>query len=119
MLRCPELDFTTPEPTREQLRDMGMAKAVKHADEVVEKWSDKAFTWLCRYLMMFEPGYEFMSEDFTAWAYANGLEQPPSLRAIGSIMIKAAKLNLIEKVRIEQVKNKTAHCAFASVWRIK
>jgi len=99
-------------PTGQQLRDAGMKQAIEHADKVVESWSDKAYDHLLKYIVLHD---EFMAEDLR---YESKLPEPPSRRAWGQIMLRAAKSGLIYRVGFRAVKNPKAHCANASLWRV-
>ena len=105
--------FTGPE-----LRDKGIKKAVDHAGV---EWSDEAYLHLCVYIDIIgsylPDDREFMMEDARA-AIKGKLPPPPSLRAWGGIIRRAANAGLIEKVGIRQVQNQKAHCANANVWKV-
>jgi len=107
-----KLVWTDP-PTGEQLRDAGMKQAVDHADQVHERWSDKAYAFLLAYL---RSGMEFMAEDVRA-ASEGIVPEPPSKRAWGSIIRRAAKAGLIRKIGCCHVKNPGAHMANANRWK--
>ena len=100
----------------EVLRDEGMQQAIDHAEQEVPNWADLTYQKLNQFVTEY-PYLEFMTEDFRKWAYHRGLPEPPHSRAFGGIMARAGKRGLIVKVRISQVKNPTAHCANANVWR--
>ena len=96
------------------LRDIGIAQAVDHAEAEAPGWSVRALEMLRRYIT--EVGGEFMGENFRVWATARGLEEPPSKRAFGSIIVKAKNRGMIRFVGHRSVDNPKAHKAFASVW---
>lgn len=100
--------------TGEELKQGGMSLAIAHADIVNEHWSNDAFDILKKFIKSHTGN--FMTEDVRAYADLRGLPKPPSLRAWGSIISKAAKLNLIVCVGFKKVKNPRAHRANASVW---
>jgi hypothetical protein len=91
----------------------GMAKAVKNADSVDLKWSEKAMSALCRFISLHKG--PFQAEDVRRFAVS--VPHPPSLRAWGSVIVKAARLGLIEAVGYETVSNPLAHSTPARVWR--
>lgn len=102
------------------LRDIGMQQAVDHAEQVEPGWKDLAYRYLQRFLNEYVPRLglqSFMAEDIRAWAHEQGLGRPPTARAWGGIIAKAANRGLIVKIGVQQVKNKTAHCANANLWR--
>lgn len=96
-------------------RDTGINRAVDHADRVSEGWSDRAYQFLLKFLS----GHNgpFMAEEVRSAAALMDFELPPSARAWGAVILKAAKAGIIERVGIQKVKNKSAHCANAAVWR--
>lgn len=103
----------------EVLRDAGMQQAIDNAEQETPNWSDLALDMVRAFIRAY-PDLEFMTEDVREWAHNHkGLPETSSKRAWGSVIIRAAKLDLIVKVRIGQVKNPTAHCANANVWRKK
>lgn len=101
--------------TGEELRDAGIEQAINHANEVTPDWSDMAFEKLKEYIKAF-PG-EFMAENFRSEMALQDFPLPPSARAWGGVIRRAAIAGLIVRVRHQQVSNKKAHCCFASVWR--
>jgi len=99
----------------EELKQEGMEISIRHANQRVRNWSVSAFNILKRFLK--EREGNFMAEDIRVFAHFKGLDEPPSKRAWGSLIVKAKKLGLIEFVRFSQVANPRAHKANASVWR--
>ena len=95
-------------------RDEGIAAAVENANRKDEKWSDRAFEFLERYIQIYHG--TFMTENVRVWAYAHGLLRPPSGRAWGSVMTKAQKAGLIKFHSFGRVKNPNAHRTPAHVW---
>jgi hypothetical protein len=115
-----ELPATTPAPILDIKqgrvdRDNGIKAAVDHADRVSEGWSDKAYQFLLKFLN--NHNGPFMAEEIRSAAALMDFELPPSARAWGAVVLKAAKAGIIERVGIQKVKNKTAHCANATVWQ--
>jgi len=107
-----KIDFDRPvEKTGEELRDEGIQKAVEHADEVHESWSDKAY----QFLLDYDPQSEFMTEDLRQ-ASTRYLPEPPSLRAWGAVVVRAVKNGVIQRVGYRAVSNNKAHRTPASVW---
>ena len=94
------------------LRDKGIQKAVDHAEQRVPSWKEKALTLLKEY-----PQERFMAEEVREWAKSRGLEDPPSKRAWGGVIVKAQKTGLIFHVGYGKVKNPKAHRTPASIWR--
>lgn len=102
----------------EVLRDAGMQQAIDHAEQETPSWSDLALNMVSDFIDAY-PHLEFMAEDVRKWSHHKGLPEPPSKRAWGGVIVRAARLDLIVKVGIGQVKNPTAHCANANIWRCK
>lgn len=94
--------------------DNGMQRAVDHAEEKVQSWSDIACTFLIQYI---KSGKEFMVEDVRK-ASAGIVPEPPSLRAWGGVIRRAAKAGFIYRVGYKKVSNVKAHATPASVWTI-
>lgn len=100
--------------TAAELRDSGMQSAIHHADHVIDDWSVQAFDYLQRFVR--DRGGEFMCEDIRAFASENGLPQPPTNRAWGSLMIRAARQGLIKQSGFGKTKGASAHRTPAAVW---
>lgn len=111
-----DLFGTPPEPTGAQLRDDGIERAVSHANEKHEDWSDSAFNFLLMY-MRNHRNEDFMGEEVREAAYGH-VPEPPSNRAWGGIIRRAALAGYIERIGFQPVKNPKAHCAPCAVWRI-
>lgn len=101
-----------PVITGETMRDKGIKKAVDHANEVYNDWNEKAFSFLIIYIQSVN---EFMVEEMRQ-ASTGIVPAPPSLRAWGGIIVRAAKAGLIKKTGFRNVKNIKAHCTPATVW---
>ena len=97
-----------------QLRDKGIKQAVNHANDKHDKWSDKAYNFLVSYI---KSQHEFMTEDLRE-ASEKEIPKPPSNRAWGGIVVRAARAGLINKVGFSNVKNPKAHHTPASIWRV-
>lgn len=102
------------------LKEKGMARSARTANELNHGWTDKAYNMLHHFLRSMKRGGRetFMGEDFKLFAYANGLQHARSDRAFGSVMSRAAKAGLITRAGYGQVSNPTAHAATASIWRV-
>lgn len=96
-------------------RDAGIQQAIDHANQVHENWQERAYIQLVDYLKLNKG--EFMAEELREWAEGKGFPEPPHARAWGAIIMRAARANLIRKVRIGNVKNVKAHNAHAAVWQ--
>ena len=97
-----------------ELRDKGIKKASDNANNTHDKWSDKAYDFLLKYIKYQN---QFMTEDVRV-ASEKAIPKPPSNRAWGSVILKAAKSGLINRVGFANVKNAKAHKTPASVWRV-
>ena len=100
--------------TGEQLRDAGMKKSESSANVKHEHWSDRAYRFLLDYTKVCS---EFMVEDVRT-AAKGIVPDPPSNRAWGSIVVKAAKNKVIFKKGFRQVKNALAHRTPATLWGV-
>lgn len=75
------------------LQAEGIAAATEHAEKVRPGWTDDAVAMVGRYADHIKA--PFLIEDARAWAYEQGLDEPPSLSAWGAVPRRAAKLQLI------------------------
>lgn len=99
--------------TGKQRRDAGIKKAEDHAGGAWNIMADAAFDWFIS-----KRQTDFMTEDFRLIAnHLFGLPNPPSLRAFGGVILRAARAGKIVRVGYGQVKNPKANSANASVWR--
>ena len=96
-----------------QLRDEAIKRAVDHADEVHENWSEDAYTFLKAFVMCHND--EFMGEDVRA-ASVGFIPDPPSQRAWGAVMVRGKKAGIIKSVGFRNVSNAKAHKTPATVW---
>ena len=97
-----------------ELRDKGIKKALDNANNTHDRWSDKAYDFLLKYIKY---QYEFMTEDVRV-ASEKAIPKPPSNRAWGSVILRASRSGLINRVGFANVKNAKAHKTPASVWRV-
>jgi len=74
-----------------QLRDKGIKQAIDNADDTHERWSEKAYKFLTNWI---KTQYEFMTEDVRL-ASEKEIPKPPSNRAWGGIVVRAARAGLI------------------------
>lgn len=96
------------------LRDAGIEKAITHANETNDNWSERAYRFLLDFI---KTRNVFMCEDVRAASMRN-VPEPPSKRAWGAIILKAAKSGMIIQSGYNKVKNANAHKANAAVWRV-
>ena len=90
----------------------GIKKALDHANAVSENWGEVAYDFLKGYI---EINPMFMAED-VRFASQGVVPSPPSQRAWGGIIRKAAEAGLIRSNGQKKVKNAKAHMAFATEW---
>jgi len=101
----------------ERRKNIGMEEAADHAEEESPQWKQRAFNLLVRYLSEYPKPHQFQAEDFRNWCeMGKFIQEPPSKRAYGSIVLRAAKQGLIKKIGHATVKNVTAHRCFATLW---
>jgi hypothetical protein len=106
----PKLPFTAT-----QLRDTGMKMALEHAEQITESWGDKCFELLKQYLELNRE--KFLTEYFRTWCETgNRIAEPPSKRAYGGVMSRAARAGLIRSTGYAPTSNPKAHCAPTNVW---
>lgn len=74
-------------------RDQGIARAVDHADRVIDQWSEDAY----KLLLAYAGGREFLSEEFVDYARA-ALPAPPDARAFGGPIRRAVNAGVIRRI---------------------
>lgn len=115
-----QLDILTMIEEGERLREIGMNQAADHAEQVDNGWQQKAFNLLTEWLRKKGTGRQFTMESFRIeMEIEEKISKPPSLRAWGSIAVKASKAGIIKKVGHATVINKNAHRCFCSLWEVK
>lgn len=97
------------------LRDLGMNQALENADRQITKWSEMAMKHLLSFLA-FQGSASFLAEDVRRFAKAGGLEDSPSNRAWGGVIVRAATMGLIKRVGHKNTSNPKAHSAIATLW---
>lgn len=107
------LDIEKPKPDGEILRDRGMRKAMRHAEEVEEGWNVKALDFLYLYAKKY-PGR--FSGEMVRIEAGGIVPEPPSLRAWGGILANGARRGWIHQVGYIKVDNPNAHRANAALW---
>lgn len=90
-----------------------MQRAEDHANKVHPDWSAKAYDFLLGYA---EINSEFMAEDVRL-AGQGLVPEPPSKRAWGSVIRRAAVNGIIRRLGFRSVKNAKAHSAPCGVWK--
>lgn len=102
-------------PEAERLKEQGIQMAVDHANSVEPGWSEKAYQLLNEFLLI-NTG-EFMAEDVRSYAAVIDFEIPPSSRAWGGVIQRAAKSGIIKQVGFGKTKNVKAHRTPAAIWK--
>jgi hypothetical protein len=103
-----EIDFS------QRITEAHIQIAEDHANAVHPNWSESAFEYLKVYLS--HTRSQFMVEDFRE-AAQQVIPTPPSLRAYGAVILKAAKAGLVRKVGYGKVRNIRAHRTPATLWQ--
>lgn len=97
------------------LKELGIYRAVAHADDVYQDWQEVAYKMLKDFIE-FSDGKPFMCEDVREYASAV-LPDPPTKRAWGAIIMRGKKNGIIKHCGFGQVTNPRAHRANASLWK--
>lgn len=80
----------------ERRKDLGIKRAIDHADAVSEDWSERALKAALYFILINPIGFTFLTEDLRNYIYENNLvEPPPSDRAWGAITLKLRKSGYI------------------------
>jgi hypothetical protein len=107
------ISFGKPK-TGEELARAGMEQAAENADRSWGNWGDMALTAVKEFIR--HHSGRFQAEDIRIWA--RQVPPAPSLRAWGSVFLKASRLGIIKQVGYAQVDNPLAHRANAAVWEV-
>jgi hypothetical protein len=97
-----------------ELKNRGMEQAINHACEMEDNWKERAYELLKTFVL--KTDVPFMAEQVRSYAALIGFPLPPSNRAWGGIISRAANSGLIQRVGIGKVSNTKAHQANASIW---
>lgn len=93
-------------------RDEGMERAKNKAERTRPGWIQSAMLSILAF-----PRAEFRVEELRQFAYANGLDKPPSQRAWGPVIMRARRESLIEFVRYEIAQGNDMHRQPVSLWK--
>lgn len=96
--------------------EMGIERAIVHADEVIPDWPDIAREYVLEFLRNVPGPKQFMCWQIRLRAEAMGCPTPPTERSWGHVMRAAAGAKLIRKVGVGPVGDPNGHCANASIW---
>lgn len=105
-------DVQKPKASGEMLRDKGIAKAVKHAEDTNHEWSKKALD----FLYLYARAHDHFSGEMVRVEAKGIVPDPPSLRAWGSVLLSGARRGWIRQVGFVHVQNEKAHRANAALW---
>jgi len=94
------------------LRDLGMTRAVLHAEFHSEGWRSLAMHYILIY-----PDDFFISEEVRDFAYALGFVKPPDERAWGYVFTEAKKRGYILANGIDVSKKPHCHKTYVTRWK--
>ena len=94
-------------------RDEGISRAVDHAESDSPGWGELAFRYIQLYAQQHR-GERFIGRDIVLASKAYGLIQPPTDKAWGGPMQKAAKRGVLRKVGTAPDPNR--HCNPVPLW---
>src|SRR5690349_5653770 len=101
-------------PLGKRLAETGMQIASDNAESKEPGWNKQCFELLKSFLeFRTKP---FLCEDFRKYCELMDLTTPPSKRAFGGTIAKAAHQNLIKRIGFANVKNPRAHATPATLW---
>lgn len=98
----------------EALRDSGIELSKQTADNKSEGWSERTYQMFKNWIK--NKKGSFLGEDFRNDAESKGNEIPPSSRAYGHILVRAAKEGLIIKIGYGRTSNPRAHKTPSTLW---
>jgi hypothetical protein len=111
------MDLFNQPQTGEQLKQEGIAQAIKHADEVVPTWSEKAFAHFVKFVIQQRDDSVFRTEDIRAYAEGQRLEIPPTKRAWGAVTLRAVREGYIKREGFTTSDNPKTHKGIITLWR--
>ncbi len=94
------------------LADLGMKRAAQSAERMNPGWTDEAFEFLKKYARSHEL---FISEDVSDMSREEGMRQPSTDRAWGSIYTRAQKENII--IQDGSGRSRRRHNSICPRWR--
>lgn len=102
-----------------EARDLGIQRAIDHADRVEMKWSESVFAFLRGFVSACDSlRSPFTAEDVRA-ASVGVVSDPPDKRAWGGILRRAAMDGLIERIGYTTAHDPKVHCNVVTLWRAK
>jgi hypothetical protein len=97
-------------------KEIGMAKAIDHAESDIPGWGDLALHYVERFVRSGVQRHGFTAMDIRHWAYEAGLPAAPTNWAWGSVMRRAARQGLIAKGATRPQGDATAHLTDRTLW---
>lgn len=94
--------------------EIGMRRAIDHANRVEPTWSDQAYSILREVVAIRD---QFITEDVRRYADERGLARPPDSRAWGAVMIRASKAGLVKKIGWATATDPKVHANPTSLWK--
>lgn len=115
----PEFDFNK-KPVLDakeaaRLRDQGIDRAVKKADNDSPSWSDRAYKFFIEKFLLGVNG-PFMAEQFRSYCAEMDFDLPDNKRAFGGIMVRAKHAGIIKSVGKKETRMPKSHRANAELW---
>ena len=99
----------------QDLADLGMTRALDHANDKAPGWSDRAFGFVYAFALQ---THEFLGEDVRIWAHNQmGLDLPPKACAWGAVMMRASRESIIENAGYAKTRIPPQHSKPAVRWR--
>lgn len=94
-------------------RDTGITQAADHADAVSPRWTDRAYDALVHHANR----HTFFTVEQVRMAFAGVLPDPPSSRAWGAVVLKAARAGIVSRAGHTEAEDPAVHCNLVTLWR--
>lgn len=94
-------------------RDTGIAQAAEHADAVEDRWTDRAYAFLVQHAKE----HTFFTVEQVRMRVAGILPDPPTSRAWGAVVLRAARAGIIAKNGHAEAEDPAVHCNMVTLWR--
>lgn len=99
-----------------QLKEQGIARAIRHADDELPTWSAQAYEYARRWILR-RGAVPFFMHEIRQDAERDGLPSPPELRAWGALPRRLVRAGLIRHVGIFPSSQPEQHMAPKSKWQ--
>jgi hypothetical protein len=98
----------------------GMTASAANAERVSPGWGDDALEYLREFVSVAQlcGVRRFVAPDVRHWAYATGLEVPPSNRAWGGVLARAGRLGVIRRCGFRQYGDETMNTQAVIEWEV-